>query len=544
MPIFEIEKDGKSFEVDAPDMMTAAKAFNGYAPPSTSEDVMKSGASGVASGATKLAGLIPDIASMTKGAANKYLFDPLLNATLGPPKSTKSLSDLVTGGEGAQPPDINKIFGSANIQKTVEGLTGDFYQPKTTAGKYAHSIGEAVPGSVAAPGGMAARLLSAIGAGTGSEALGQATEGTGWEPYARVGGALAGGMAPYVAGRAITPIPSNPQRERLVQVLNDEGVNSLTAGQRTGNKTLQYLESASSTAPGGGGGATRVQEEGQRQFTQAAMRRAGAGAEATPEALAANNQRLGNAFEDLSARNNLVPDNQMINDITAAVTRYRRVPESQQARMLQGYIDDIVPHINAGTMPGVEYRCCPRIQRSSGKRTLTCRVHWLASEMRLITQWAGQSAPPIVRHGRRRGVNTVLRRSLKKPLHVLVRLRQRARSSRPICVIPWRLKTAAPTRAVKARSPSCPAQDLPSCRRFRTPERRSERTLSTFSIRPLWALCRRSRGEHSIPDPYSHGWATSYSRKVFGMILLDVEPFSRPLRKHLGTSSLRQFRSE
>jgi hypothetical protein len=356
MPIFEIEKDGKSFEVDAPDMMTAAKAFNGYTPPNTSEDVLKSGASGVASGATKLAGLIPDIASMAKGAANKYLFDPVLNATLGPPKSTKSLSDLVTGAEGAQPPDINKMFGSANIQKTVEELTGDFYKPKTNPGKYAHSIGEAIPGSVAAPGSLITRLLSGVGAGTGSEALGQATAGTDWEPYARIGGALAGGMAPYVAGRAVTPIPSTPQRERLVQVLNNEGVNSLTAGQRTGNKSLQYLESASSAAPGAGGGAQRVEAEGQRQFTEAALRRAGAAGEATPEVLAANNRRLGNAFEDLSARNNLVPDNQMITDITAAVQRYRRIPESQQARMLQGYIDDIVPHINAGAMPGVEYQ--------------------------------------------------------------------------------------------------------------------------------------------------------------------------------------------
>jgi len=349
MAIFEIQdKNGKTFEVDAPDMMTAAQAFQGYTPPSTSEDVLKSGASGVASGATKLAGLIPDLSSMAHNAANKYLFDPILNATFGPPSKPLTPEN--------SPPDINKLAGSANIQKGVESVTGKFYEPQTNAGKYAQSIGEAVPGSILAPGGVAARLASAVGAGAGSEALGQVTEGTGWEPFARVGGALVGGMAPYTAGRAITPIPSNPQRERLVQILNDEGVNSLTAGQRTGNKTLQYLESASSTAPGAGGGAVRTQEEGQRQFTQAAMRRAGAGPEATPEVLAANNQRLGNAFEDLSARNNLVPDNQMVNDIAAAVARYRRIPNSQQAQMLQGYIDDIIPHINAGAMPGVEYQ--------------------------------------------------------------------------------------------------------------------------------------------------------------------------------------------
>lgn len=349
MPIFEIQdKAGKSYEVDAPDMMTAAKAFQGYQPTDTTSDVLKSAGSGLASGATKLAGLIPDLSSMAHNAANKYLFDPILNATLGPPSKPLTADNM--------PPDINQMAGSQNVQKAVEGVTGKFYEPQTTAGKYAHSIGEAIPGSVLAPGGLAPRLASAVGAGAGSEALGQATEGTGYEPYARAAGALAGGMAPYVAGRAITPLPTDPARQRLVNILQDEGVTSLTAGQRTGNKPLQYLESAASGQPMAGGGAERIQQQGQRQFTEAAMRRAGAGPDATPEVLANNQQRLGNTFEQLSARNNLVPDNQMINDLTAAVTRYRRVPDSQQARMLQGYLDDIVPHINAGVMPGVEYQ--------------------------------------------------------------------------------------------------------------------------------------------------------------------------------------------
>lgn len=348
MPIFEIQDQaGKTYEVDAPDMMTAAKAFQGYSPPTTSEDVIKSTGSGLASGATKLAGLIPDIASLTKGAANKYLFDPLLNATLGPPKALPP---------DQQPPDINKTFGSANIQKTVEGLTGDFYEPQTTAGKYARSIGEALPGSVLAPGSAAARLSSGVGAGAGSEALGQLTAGTAYEPYARIGGALLGGMAPYAAGRAITPIPSNPQRDRLVQILNDEGVNSLTAGQRTGSKRLQYLEDATGNAPLAGSGASRIQEEGQRQFTEAAMRRAGAGPDATPEVLFNNNQRLGNEFQRLSANNTLTPDNQFVNDIVDAARNYRRVPDSQQRQMVQGYIDDIVQHVNNGGMPGPQYQ--------------------------------------------------------------------------------------------------------------------------------------------------------------------------------------------
>lgn len=314
----------------------------------TAEDVMKSGVSGLASGATKLLGLLPDASAAAHSLANKYLFDPLLNATVGPPSKTLTPDQM--------PFDVNKFAGSANIQSGVEKVTGKFHEPQTTAGKYAHSIGESVPGAVAAPGSMVARLLSAVGAGVGSEAAGQASEGTALEPYARVGGALAGGMLPGAAGRAVTPIPASAQRTRLVDVLNDEGVTSLTAGQRTGSKTLQYLESASSTAPGAGGGAARVMDTGQEQFTQAAMRRAGGGADATPEVLAANNTRLGTEFRDLSARNSLVPDNAFINDMVDAARNYRRVPDSQQRQMVQGYLDDVIAHVNTGNMPGPQYQ--------------------------------------------------------------------------------------------------------------------------------------------------------------------------------------------
>jgi hypothetical protein len=312
-------------------------------------DVGKSLLSGAASGATQLAGMVPDIAGLMKGAANKYLFDPLLNATIGPPSKTLS--------PGQQPVDINRLAGSANIKRGVESVTGEFYKPQTTAGKYAETVGEFLPGSVLAPGSIPAKIASGVGAGLTSEGAGQVTAGTGYEPYARIGGALAGGIAPSVVGRTITPIPASPARQRLVDVLEGEGVTSLTAGQRTGNKSLQYLESASGSAPLAGGGAERITTEGQRQFTEAAMRRAGPGLpDATPEVLARNYTRLGQQFEDLSARNTLIPDNRMIVDITDAVRRYRNVPDSQQRAILQGYIDDIIPHINAGGMPGVEYQ--------------------------------------------------------------------------------------------------------------------------------------------------------------------------------------------
>jgi hypothetical protein len=156
--------------------------------------------------------------------------------------------------------------------------------------------------------------------------------------------------------RAITPNPTSPARQRLVDVLQSEGVTSLTAGQRTGNKALQYMEDGLGNAPGSGNKAARITREGQEQFTEAAMRRTGAGPDAQPEVLKANHARLGKEFDDLSARNTMRPDNQFIADLTDSVKVYRNVPDSQQRAMVQGYIDDIVPHVNAGGMSGVEYQ--------------------------------------------------------------------------------------------------------------------------------------------------------------------------------------------
>lgn len=63
-------------------------------------------------------------------------------------------------------------------------------QPESTAGEFARTVGEFVPGA-AAFGGPRALMQGALVAGAGSEAAGQLTEGTDLEPFARVAGAIA-----------------------------------------------------------------------------------------------------------------------------------------------------------------------------------------------------------------------------------------------------------------------------------------------------------------------------------------------------------------
>jgi hypothetical protein len=86
---------------------------------------------------------------------------------------------------------------SSQLQSAVESYTGPFYQPKTIVGDYAQTAGEFVPGALLLPeGSLAANALRyGLLPALSSETVGQLTEGTAAEPWARtVGGIL--GAAP------------------------------------------------------------------------------------------------------------------------------------------------------------------------------------------------------------------------------------------------------------------------------------------------------------------------------------------------------------
>lgn len=74
--------------------------------------------------------------------------------------------------------------------QAAESVTGPFYQPKTSAGEYARTIGEYAPAALAPGGGFLSSLLRfAVLPGLASETAGQLTKGSAAEPWIR---ALAG----------------------------------------------------------------------------------------------------------------------------------------------------------------------------------------------------------------------------------------------------------------------------------------------------------------------------------------------------------------
>lgn len=106
------------------------------------------------------------------------------------------------------PREALNAFGGDAIYK---GMSQQQYEPQTRAGKYARTAAEfaaqaaLMPTQAMRSGGAAlAKGVAAYGVvpGVASEAAGQATEGTAYEPYARVGAGLAGAIA---GGRALAP---------------------------------------------------------------------------------------------------------------------------------------------------------------------------------------------------------------------------------------------------------------------------------------------------------------------------------------------------
>lgn len=170
------------------------------AKPSVTSDIVKSVPDAVASGLTGFAG--------TPGGVINWL--------------TKKGNQALGLTDVAPPPNSgpSRYADSGDYKKAVEGVTGELYKPQTSAGKIAHAGVESLsnPLSYLGPGGAILKTGGAILSGTGSEAAGQATEGTAAEPYARVAGALLGGVAGAKALGPTIERAATPTSKELIDV--------------------------------------------------------------------------------------------------------------------------------------------------------------------------------------------------------------------------------------------------------------------------------------------------------------------------------------
>jgi hypothetical protein len=107
-----------------------------------------------------------------------------------------------------------------------------------------------------------------------------------------------------------------------------------------------------------GGPAGRMMEAQGEAFTDAALRRAGATGRATPDNMAALSSRIGDEFSRLSSRNVLMADQQLGQDMVAALREYDVVLPAERRQIVGKLASDVVQRFNqgAGTMPGKDYQ--------------------------------------------------------------------------------------------------------------------------------------------------------------------------------------------
>jgi hypothetical protein len=270
--------------------------------------------------------------------------------------------DKAASGLGFENPGLSKshvLPTSADVQGAVEKYTGPFYQPQTTAGEYARTVGEFAP--LAAFGGPEAGLLSratnVVAPAVASETAGQLTKGTSWEPWARAVGGLVGGLLPNAAMRTVTPITNDAARQASVNLLRHEGVDALTAGQQTGNSAVRWAESAAHDLPFSGGRGKVLNDQAAEQFTAAALRHAGIdGTRADAATINQGYQNLGNQFDALAQRNMMHVDQPLQADVHQALTNYNRAtPEALRAPIVEGLHEDIMNAPN-GILTGDQYQ--------------------------------------------------------------------------------------------------------------------------------------------------------------------------------------------
>jgi hypothetical protein len=133
----------------------------------TAMDVAKSGAVGVAEGTIGLAGLPGDLRTLAKRGVEYIAGEDAAN------RFEKSPGQMMAGPGGALMRLIERAPTSQQIKAPIEEVTGEFYEPKTTAGEYAKTTGEFAPAVLAGPGGAIRKTAMTVIPSTASEMAGQ-----------------------------------------------------------------------------------------------------------------------------------------------------------------------------------------------------------------------------------------------------------------------------------------------------------------------------------------------------------------------------------
>lgn len=179
-------------------------------------DAAKSLPSGIGEGALGLVGLPGTIREVLKGTAAA-----ITQKLGGDEKLAAQIAQAIEGGL-VTVPGINFGASGADLKSDAESAGVKFHSPQTTAGEYARTIGQFIPGAAAGPGGVVARGVQAVVPAVASEAAGQLVKGSSIEQPVRIASALLAGGGTGAAqhllgggGKATKAIGTAPTVEEL-----------------------------------------------------------------------------------------------------------------------------------------------------------------------------------------------------------------------------------------------------------------------------------------------------------------------------------------
>lgn len=218
--------------------------------------------------------------------------------------------------DGTEPPRV----GAAEMARSGADALG-LPVPETPQEKRNSAIIEPIAGATASMGvgapmaGAASPAVQSFGRMLMANPLTQAASAaTGGyvanetdSPALGMAASLATPLAIAGARRLVTPVPNvnSPGRQALVEGAEREGI-PLTAGQATGSRFLQNVESQFEQLPFTSGPQRAIRENQGRAFISAAMRRAGETADDTsPATINAARERIGGTIGEIANRNTL-----------------------------------------------------------------------------------------------------------------------------------------------------------------------------------------------------------------------------------------------
>lgn len=340
--------------------------------PGVAEDVAKSAGSGLIQGVAGTPGLPGDVQGIANAAGSALSarglnpLDPLRTAADWAARQTvgRAVNAYRSGGTDfsadTQPPVADptpQLPGSAQFQQAFSDKILPAYQPQTTAGQIAMTAGKMTGGGLLLPGSsLGQKAFAGVTGALGSEAAGRAAEGLGMgqvAPYAQALGAV---VAPGLAARAITPVRTAPARMEAANKLRAEDI-PVTAGQQTGSRFLQNLESTLAESPGGANPYAGQQEA----FNAAVGRRMGlpTGTEKLSEGVMKGRaEEISQAYRQVLTPNPLSVDLPLTQDIAGVVGRYHDRVQLNQKPQFDRDIDRLKFEIqrNEGVLTGQQYQ--------------------------------------------------------------------------------------------------------------------------------------------------------------------------------------------